>query len=171
ERDVLYSVYKVNNEIIEVTVHMREPGYYQIDPASQGATFARVKQLSQGAAQFEIGGAEHQLNYRTIPQGIWLKLGTVQFAAELSHKPIKRAELSAKGTHHIVTSPLPGKILSVKAKEGRHVEAGETLLILESMKMEHLIRASAGGLVRRISVQEGNTVQAGALLLEFDHTH
>lgn len=66
-----------------------------------------------------------------------------------------------------VYAPMPGLVLRIAVESGQAVEAGETLLVLEAMKMENAIKATAAGVVRSVSVAEGQAVEKGALLLAF----
>lgn len=66
-----------------------------------------------------------------------------------------------------VTSPLPGKVLSVRAQVGQKVKRGDLLLVIEAMKMENEIFAAAAGTVRKVHVTAGQNVETGDLLVEF----
>ena len=59
-----------------------------------------------------------------------------------------------------------GKILEVKVKDGQSVEAGELLLVMEAMKMEHRIVAPKSGKISKISFSVGDQVQQGDTLVE-----
>lgn len=63
-----------------------------------------------------------------------------------------------------VNSPMPGKILSVKASVGQAVKKGEVLMILEAMKMENEVVAPEDGTVASIDVAAGDSVEAGVVL-------
>lgn len=63
-----------------------------------------------------------------------------------------------------VESPMPGKILSVKASVGSSVKRGEVILILEAMKMENEVVAPSDGTVASINVSAGDAVEAGDVL-------
>jgi acetyl/propionyl-CoA carboxylase alpha subunit/acetyl-CoA carboxylase carboxyltransferase component len=65
----------------------------------------------------------------------------------------------------VARAVLQGTILGLEVVEGDAVRAGQALLIMSAMKMEHVIEAPAGGFVRRILVAEGDTVPAGAALV------
>jgi biotin carboxyl carrier protein len=58
-----------------------------------------------------------------------------------------------------IKSPMPGLIVSVLIKEGQEIEAGQTMVILESMKMQNELKAPRKGLVVRIHVTAGQTVE------------
>jgi biotin carboxyl carrier protein len=71
----------------------------------------------------------------------------------------------AAGGGFQVTAPMPGSVLDVKVKEGDRVKEGDTLLILEAMKMENEVTAPASGVVKSIHVTSGATVNTGDLML------
>ena len=60
---------------------------------------------------------------------------------------------------------MPGKVLELRVQAGDRVEAGEILLVLEAMKMEHPMRASEDGVVVEVRVAQGEQVEAGTVLL------
>ncbi len=66
----------------------------------------------------------------------------------------------------VIESPLPGNILKVNVKVGDKVEKGETILILEAMKMENDIIAEVSGTVSKILVEESSFVQTGSPMVE-----
>ena len=66
------------------------------------------------------------------------------------------------------TAPMPGKVVSVHVAAGQAVKAGDLLLILEAMKMEHRITAAADGKVAELRVAEGGQVEAGQVLLAME---
>ena len=63
-----------------------------------------------------------------------------------------------------VESPMPGKILSVEKKVGDSVEAGQTIMVLEAMKMENEIVAPEAGTIASINVSVNQSVEAGEVL-------
>ena len=64
-----------------------------------------------------------------------------------------------------VACPLPGTVISINVKEGDTVSAGQTLIVLEAMKMENNIDAARGGVVKQVLVSAGATVMEGDVLL------
>ncbi len=61
-------------------------------------------------------------------------------------------------------APMPGKVVKVVALEGTAVAAGDVLVVLEAMKMEHSVRAPEAGIVKQLLVSEGEQVEADAVL-------
>ncbi|MFI3318040.1 MAG: biotin/lipoyl-containing protein [Rikenellaceae bacterium] len=64
-----------------------------------------------------------------------------------------------------VNSPLPGVVIDIRVKEGDAVEAGQTLLVLEAMKMENNIDSPAAGVVKSIKARTGDSVLEGDILI------
>ena len=60
---------------------------------------------------------------------------------------------------------MPGKVIELRVKVGDRVTAGDTVLVLEAMKMEHPMRATEDGIVVEVRVAEGEQVESGTLLL------
>ena len=65
-------------------------------------------------------------------------------------------------------APMPGQVRAVNVAEGETVEQGQTLLVLEAMKMEIRIQSPMEGVVARLAVVEGQTVEREELLIEVD---
>ncbi len=65
--------------------------------------------------------------------------------------------------------PLTGKVISVSVKEGDIVKEGDTLCILESMKMENPVMTPVSGTVTEIGVAEGQVVKAGDLIATIEY--
>ncbi len=68
----------------------------------------------------------------------------------------------------LITSPLPGKILSVKVSAGDAVKEGDVLLIVEAMKMENEIVAPVNGTVTEVAAKAETTVQIGDELITIE---
>lgn len=66
-----------------------------------------------------------------------------------------------------VKAPMPGLVLSVLVAEGDEVKKGDSLLVLEAMKMENMIKSPSDGIIKKIEVKPGNTVEKNELLISF----
>ncbi|HVR30479.1 MAG TPA: carboxyl transferase domain-containing protein [Thermoanaerobaculia bacterium] len=90
--------------------------------------------------------------------------------AVLTYGKSQRSERSGRGTPAIdgaavVRAPLQGTIVAIAVAEGDPVRRGQSVLIMESMKMEHEVRATVAGVVRRVAIEQGDTVYEGHPLL------
>ena len=73
---------------------------------------------------------------------------------------------TAQASANAVKAPLPGVVVAVKAQVGQAVKAGETVVVIEAMKMENEIVAPTAGTIKAILVQKGSSVQTDAPLFE-----
>jgi len=65
-------------------------------------------------------------------------------------------------------APMPGLVVEVVAQPGTEVQKGDTLLILEAMKMENVIKASGSALVKAVHIDKGQSVEKNQLLMSFE---
>ena len=66
-----------------------------------------------------------------------------------------------------IKAPMPGLIIDLKVKEGDVVKTGDTLIILEAMKMENSIKSPGDGTVRIVKAKKGESVEKGQVIIEF----
>ena len=78
---------------------------------------------------------------------------------------VKSAQTTSSGSGSGLKSPLPGVILELKVKAGDSVKKGQTVIILEAMKMENNIDADRDGIIEKINVSVGSSVLEGDVLL------
>ena len=71
---------------------------------------------------------------------------------------------SAKLNH--IKAPMPGLILQILVEVGQTIEKGDSLLILEAMKMENVIKAAGAGIVKHIAVARGTAVEKNQVMIE-----
>jgi pyruvate carboxylase subunit B len=67
-----------------------------------------------------------------------------------------------------LVAPMPGMIVRVAVQIGEQVQAGQSLIVMEAMKMENELRATAAGTVKAVLAQAGTAVEKGAVLLELE---
>jgi biotin carboxyl carrier protein len=73
-----------------------------------------------------------------------------------------------KGRAGALMTQMPGKVVKIFKREGDKVAKGETVLILEAMKMENEIKCSTDGLIKSLNVKEGQALEAGFLMVEIE---
>ncbi|MBQ8969548.1 MAG: biotin/lipoyl-binding protein [Bacteroidaceae bacterium] len=86
-------------------------------------------------------------------------------AAAPAAAPVAAPRKASAGAN-AVTAPLPGTITSIEVKVGDPVKAGQTVIVMEAMKMANNITAEVDGTVKNILVQQGAQVQTGDALIE-----
>jgi biotin carboxyl carrier protein len=83
------------------------------------------------------------------------------------YRGFKPSGLHAGGAGALITQ-MPGKVVKMLKKEGDKVTKGETVLILEAMKMENEIKSGADGVIKTVNVKEGQALEAGFLMVEIE---
>lgn len=83
--------------------------------------------------------------------------------AEPTTAPVAPVNTNAEGFK--VESPMPGTILDVKVSNGAQVKNGDTLVVLEAMKMENEIKADRDGTITAVFVNKGDSVDSGSALV------
>ena len=117
--------------------------------------------------EVERMSAFHMLTREEIASGVSTPVQPVAAPApKVAATPAPAAAPAAKaapgGTS--VTSPMPGSVLSVKVNVGDKVSAGQTMFVLEAMKMENEIVAPVDGTVASINVKTGDTVDTDQVM-------
>jgi len=95
----------------------------------------------------------------------WVTIGGQTFILTKSTAGTRRAQHG----HHAqdeLTAPMPGQVRAVNVAEGESVTKGQTLLVLEAMKMEMRVSAPRDGMVGKLFVQQGQTVEREQVLIE-----
>ena len=119
-----------------------------------------------------LDGTAVAAHVRMIPNGFELAhrgveakafVYTEREAAYARLMPVKTLSASEKS----VRCPMPGLIVSVAVAEGQEVKAGETLAVVEAMKMENILRAERDGTIKNIRVKPGDSVAVDAVIMEF----
>ncbi len=108
--------------------------------------------------------SENNQSWQKLPK-ITSKSGLVNINESLNvYRGFKPSGLSNANAGDLVTD-MPGRIAKVMTTEGAVVQAGDTLVILEAMKMENEIKAPCAGTVASVQVEKGATVESGQVLL------
>jgi len=126
---------------------------------------ARVHAWSPTGLDVEVGGrrSAHRVTFAGSGLHVQVSTGTVSFEV------VPRFELSAtRGPVGGLVAPMPGVVLDVRCAVGDRVVAGQPLVVLEAMKMEHHVVAPDDGVVAALHVEAGEQVKNGAVLLVLD---
>ncbi|MFD7441388.1 acetyl-CoA carboxylase biotin carboxylase subunit [Streptomyces sp. NPDC059909] len=142
--------------------HFRVPGH---DPVTVRVPFPPVHgSRTDSRVAVEVDGVTHTFTYATAPGGTWLGRDGDSWHLQ-DHDPVA-AGLS--GAAHqgadTLAAPMPGTVTVVKVAVGDEVTAGQSLLVVEAMKMEHVISAPHAGTVTELDVAPGATVAMDQVL-------
>lgn len=123
-----------------------------------------IKDVEDNIAHVEVNGTPYKVELdRPAPAAPKIVKPAAAPRTESGAPVVSNAPKAAKKEG--VKSPLPGVILDIKVKEGDDVKKGQTVLILEAMKMENNINAHKDGKVTAINVKNGDSVLEGTDLI------
>jgi biotin carboxyl carrier protein len=126
-----------------------------------------ARRTGEGTYSLLIDGASYTVDVVGGDEAVTVAVGGRFYAVEVEEETRHRlraasAGATARGT---LKAPLPGKITHVAVRPGDRVKAGDTLLVIEAMKMENEFKAGAAGTVADVRVQAGQPVNAGDVLV------
>ncbi len=122
--------------------------------------------------QGTIDGHPVAMQVRAIPNGVRLAHQGFEVPVNVfTESEATAARLmpvtSAADTGKKLLCPMPGLVVSIAVSEGQEVKSGETLAVVEAMKMQNVLRAERDGTVKKIHATAGATLAVDALILEF----
>lgn len=161
--------------------------YYLINQDSEEVIFdiTKAQKIGFGHYVYNVESSEYKTAlqikklankfYLSEDGKSWRKVGLLRIDNILAHKSqsysvyrgYKPSGLFAADAGVLVTQ-MPGKIVKIMVKDGDEVKKGDTLLILEAMKMENEIKAGIDGTIKSIQVQEGQALDSGHLMMEIE---
>lgn len=145
--DYLVDVNSVEGGIADVTVNGTD---YKVELAD--AVPAPAQQAVRPAPQ-------------TVSTGAPAVTPVSQATGQASQAAQTATPTAPQGKGEVVTAPLPGVILDIKVKVGDAVKAGQTVAVLEAMKMENEIESTASGTVTAVNAGKGDSVLEGAAII------
>jgi acetyl-CoA/propionyl-CoA carboxylase biotin carboxyl carrier protein len=140
-------------------------GAVEVAVRATGDTWAWQVGAASGTLTFDAThlAANHRVSVFAEGEAVWVvdpDVGAVRFA------PVAGDNDSAGHGEASLEAPMPGTVVQLRVEPGASVAAGETLVVLESMKMEISIAAPRDGSVAEVLVAAGNQVDRGAVLIE-----
>ena len=136
-----------------------------------------VNSVEGGIADVTVNGTDYKVELadavpapaqqaaRPAPQATFTAAPAPQATAPAAQTSQTATASAPLGKGEVVTAPLPGVILDIKVKVGDAVKAGQTVAVLEAMKMENEIEATASGTVTAVNAGKGDSVLEGAAII------
>jgi propionyl-CoA carboxylase alpha chain len=151
----------LDNEV-EVTYKSNRDGSFTVNEE----TTAKVIDWTPSGIDIEVNTSRFyskitQADDNIVVHGPW---GDALFKI-LPRFTLPGSEIQAGG----LIAPMPGKVIDLKVKVGSKVKKGDTLVILEAMKMEHQVKASEDGKVTKVLIKKDDQLENGALLMVVDN--
>lgn len=144
------------NDLFNVTIH---------GPAGASTTLVELVRLDDEVTLVHFGRRGHRCTVHVVDDVCYVNSLLGQSVFKLIPRfPETATELVGGGP----TAPVPGRVVAVEVAVGDTVEAGQTLVIMEAMKVEHRITSAADGVVSEILVAVGDNVDAHQLLIRLE---
>ncbi|HNX97823.1 MAG TPA: acetyl-CoA carboxylase biotin carboxyl carrier protein subunit [Candidatus Aminicenantes bacterium] len=137
---------------------------------------AEILDLSGEAAQVSVNGQEYRVELKTIgaARANSIEVRRAALKAAPAAAPAAAAvpvSLPSSGQQsNVVKTPLPGLVSEIKVAVGDRVALGQTVVVMEAMKMENQIVATCDGTIRKVFVQKGANVAEGEPLVEIERS-
>jgi biotin carboxyl carrier protein len=125
------------------------------DGVARRAWIGQTRKMPTGASRIEVvvDGWRFELDVEDADR------------AELRRRASGASDAEAASGPAEIRAIIPGRVAAVRVTEGDAVEAGQTLLVVEAMKMQNELRAIRAGTVERVAVGEGQTIDTGDILV------
>ncbi len=119
----------------------------------------------------EIKGKHYKVLKEKVGSTVWLSFGGWSFKQDLPiGKRLKSKTSSTGGNSKEIRSPMPGQLIKLNVKAGDKIKAGQTLAVLEAMKMEHSLKANIDAVVDSVMFREKDSLQMDDLIIKLKDT-
>lgn len=154
--------YEHGNHVYNVTVERREKQYFIMYDNTEYTVEA--DEIKPGYLKIKIGDRVIKC---VITEGAKDKFvfvdGDVFKVKNVELTGVKKTERKEEGD---LSSPISGKVVSIKVKNGASVKKGDVLMVIEAMKMEYLIRAPYDGKIKKVNFKEKDQIEIGQNTVE-----
>ncbi|MDR3419314.1 MAG: biotin/lipoyl-binding protein [Nevskia sp.] len=142
----------------------RGAGGYRLH-VTDGSVPVNLRAEDDGHAILTVDGRSERVLIAVRGDDVFVHLGGTAYQLRYEH-PLQRLAAQSHGAaEDQIRAPMPGSLVAVHVKVGQAVARGETLLVMESMKMETTIAAPRDGVVEAVHFEKGQTFDRDALLL------
>jgi acetyl/propionyl-CoA carboxylase alpha subunit len=155
------TAFACGDRTVEVAYACRRHGLH-VHVDGTELTDVRLLAATPSHVDLEVEGVRRRYDVHVVGEDVFVDASSGSSRLrEVDRYPAPGAGLAVGS----LTAPMPGTVLRVDAAQGSTVRTGDVLLVLEAMKMEHVVRAPADGTIEEIHVTAGQQVDAGAVLV------
>lgn len=127
-----------------------------------------LKTAADGRAWLTVGERHVEVVIATRGDEVFVHLDGEAYALRYEHPLDRLAAKAGGGANDVIRAPMPGSVVSVNVKAGDAVSKGQTLLVMESMKMETTLVAPRDGTVATVRFDKAQTFERDAVLLTLE---
>ena len=153
--------FKCLEEEVTITYQLKREGYFDLNEGS----IAKILNWQDSGIDIEIDGQRFYAKITKDASTLVVHMPWGDAVLEILPRfTLPGSETESGG----LIAPMPGKVIDLKVKVGSKVKKGDTLVILEAMKMEHQVKASEDGKVSKLLIRKDDQLENGALLMIVD---
>ena len=150
----------INEE--EVEIDLEQSSSEEVLFSYEGKKYLfRKKYINDKFIDFDDHGQKLNCSYAKIEKQFFVDIDGDSYNIQEVRKNRSKKNSDANR----MTSPMPGKVISVLVEEGDLVKKGDSLIVLEAMKMEHTIKANKDGVVEKVEFKKGDLVEGNIELI------
>ncbi len=160
--------FEISGKVTLVNLERAEEGYSA--KIGEESYQIKMKKMERGVMLLDVNGEHFKVfigencgRYGVFVRG---EEYTIQRAAQDTSQ--MASFIGEKKEGNSVTAPMPGKLIKILCAEGERVKNGQTLAIIEAMKMENNINAHRDALIKKIVAKEGDQVNLSDPIMEFE---
>ena len=156
----------IDGTIVDLDVHRERDGSYLVRAGDKSVSF-ELDACSDDELRFRARGLSESATFHRDGDRLYVqRLGVTNTVRDLTRAAPARA--AASGGDGRLRAAMNGRVVAVLAKAGDRVTAGQPILTLEAMKMEHVHAAPVSGILSAIDVTEGEQVTTGRIVAEIE---
>lgn len=126
----------------------------------------KIEDVSENFARVRVGETLIPIGYLVGPKSdIWINKFGISYRFEA---PNSKGKKDSGLAGNAITAPMPGSVVHVPVEQGQKLAAGDTLLVIEAMKMQHPVKVPRDAVVKTVFVKPGDQVRSGDMLIELE---
>ncbi len=150
--------FEMDGRLLEINYKSNRDGSFTVDKLQQ----AIVHHWNESEVDIEIDGVRTLTSITMDGDQLLVQCLGGNKLLTIQPRFISFQEQEQQGS---LISPMPGKVIELRVNKGDRVKAGDNLLMIEAMKMNHIVRANENGIVAELFVQENDQLDYGAVLM------
>jgi 3-methylcrotonyl-CoA carboxylase alpha subunit len=162
----MHHAFKINDSEYELGLSRSSSGYRL--HLGDAAITVNLRVEDDGSAILTVGGHSQRVITATRGDDVFVHVDGAAYQLRYEHPLDRLAAQAHGGAEDNIKAPMPGSVIAAHVNAGDAVVRGQTLLVIESMKMETTIMSPRDGIVQSVHFAPGNTFDRDALLVSLE---